>query len=219
MSARTLSIALALTTALGVVESAQAQSSPIGAVPAQRSSAITLRPGDILRIDVWPTDELSGEFTIGETGYVYLPLLEAVRAAGVALDDLRAELRRRYGEATRNPVVTITPMYRVSVTGAVQRPGIHLITPTNSLLDVIGLAGGFQGGADTENVRVVRESGVVEFNALRALETGQGMDAVMLRSGDHIVVPVRGAPLITWRGVFDAIRTVTTLILIWDRLN
>jgi protein involved in polysaccharide export with SLBB domain len=142
-----------------------------------------------------------------------------VKAVGVSLDELRAELRRRYGEAARNPVVTITPMYRVSVTGAVLRPGVHLITPTHSLLDVIDLSGGFQGVADTENVRVVRESGVVEFDALRALETGQGMDAVQLRSGDHIIVPPRGVPLLTWRSAFDALRTVTTLILIWDRLN
>jgi protein involved in polysaccharide export with SLBB domain len=176
-----------------------------------------LRTGDILRINVWPNTELGGEFTIEEDGYVYLPLLAEVPAAGVSVDDLRVELRRRYSEVQRNPVVTVTPMFRVSVTGGVQRPGIHTITPNTSLLDVVVMSGGFQGSADSENVRIVRPGQVTDYDAMRALETGEGMEAITLQSGDHIVVPMRSAPWLTARNAFEVVRTASTLLLIWDR--
>jgi polysaccharide biosynthesis/export protein len=182
-----------------------------------RVAPTILRTGDILRINVWPNTELSGEFSIEQDGYVYLPLLAEVRAAGVSVDDLRAELRRRYGEVQRNPVVTVTPMFRVSVTGAVVRPGIHMITPNTSLLDVIVMSGGFQGTADSENVRIVRPGQVTDYDAFRALETGEGMEAIELRSGDHIFVPTRRPPRLTARNAFEVVRTVSTLVLIWDR--
>jgi polysaccharide biosynthesis/export protein len=176
-----------------------------------------LRPGDVLRINVWPNTELSGEFAIEEDGYVYLPLLAEVRAVGVPIEDLRSELRRRYGEVQRNPVVTVTPMFRVSVTGAVQRPGIHVIAPNTTLLDVIVLAGGFRAEADQENVRIVRPGQVTDYDALRALETGEGTEAIALRSGDHIVVPMMRPPRFTARNMFEVVRTASTLLLIWDR--
>jgi len=176
-----------------------------------------LRAGDLLRINVWPNTELSGEFTIEQDGFVYLPLLAEVRAAGVSVDDLRAELRRRYAEVQRNPVVTVTPMFQVSVTGAVQRPGIHLISPNTSLIDAVVLSGGFQGNADSEKVRIVRPGEVTDYDAFRALETGVGMEAIALRSGDHIFVPFRDPSWFTARNAFEVVRTVSTLVLIWDR--
>ena len=179
----------------------------------------TLRAGDILRISVWPNAEVGGEFVVEESGYVYLPLLEEVRAGGVPLEQLRAELRRRYGEVMRNPVVTVTPVFHVSVTGEVQRPGVHPITPTQSLFDVIALAGGFRGTADPERVRVVRPGEVVEFDALRALETGQGMDAIQLRSGDHVVVPPAPPSRLTWRNALTFLQTASVILITYERLT
>ena len=174
-------------------------------------------PGDVLRISVWPSTELSGEFTVEETGIVYLPLLGDVRVGGVSIDQVRADLRGRYGDVVRNPVVTVTPMFRITVTGEVQRPGVHMITPTNTLLDVIGMAGGFREAANADRVRIVRPGQVVEFDAVRALETGEGMHVVELRSGDHVVVPT--ARQFTWRTALDVVRTVSTFILIIDRVR
>jgi polysaccharide biosynthesis/export protein len=178
---------------------------------------VIMRAGDALRISVWPNANLGGEFVVEDDGYVYLPLLERVRAEGVSIQDLRVQLRRGYGEAMQNPVVSVTPLYRITITGEVQRPGILQITPSHSLFDVIGMAGGFRGQADAENVRIVRRGEVVEFDALRALETGEGMDAVRLRSGDHIVVPAERPPRLNWSTMWTAVRTVSTLLILWDR--
>ena len=184
-----------------------------------QADAVVLRPGDVLSIRIWPNAEFSGEFAVEESGYVYLPYLEQVRAAGVSIQELRDQLRRGYAEAMRSPVVTVTPMYRVTVTGEVQRPGVHTITPTHSLFDVVGLSGGFRPNADTERLRVVRPGEVVEFDALRVLETGQGMDAIQLRSGDHIVVPPQPTPLFTWSRALTVVQTAALILVTYERVT
>ena len=207
--------------ALGTADAAWAQTEGGAAAPTGGAQAeqVVLRPGDVLSIRVWPNAEFSGEFAVEESGYVYLPYLQEVRAGGVSIQELRDQLRRGYGEAMRNPVVTVTPMYRVTVTGEVQRPGVHTITPTHSLFDVLGLSGGFRPAADAENLRVVRAGEVIAFDALRVLETGQGMDAIQLRSGDHIVVPPRPSPLFTWSRALTVLQTAALILVTYERVT
>lgn len=204
--------------ALLLASSGPAQPVRAQAGPAQPTGSSTiLREGDVLRIDVWPNTELSGEFTIEDDGLVYLPLLAAVRAAGVSVDELRVDLRRRYGEVQRNPVVTVTPMFQVSVTGAVQRPGVLMVSPNTSLLDAVTLSGGFQGNAAARDVRIVRPGEVTTYDAVRALETGEGMEAIVLQSGDHIFVPVADPPILTLRNAISLLNAVASVLFIWDR--
>ncbi len=162
-------------------------------VSAQRPAAETfaLRAGDVLSIRIWPDSSLGGEYPIEESGLVYLPGLGAIQAAGVPVPDLRADLRRRYALSMRSPVVTITPRFRVSVLGAIERPGLYQITPANTLYDVIGMAGGFRADARENRLRVVREGQVIAVNAERALESGEALTGFELQSGDQIVVPAR----------------------------
>jgi protein involved in polysaccharide export with SLBB domain len=83
------------------------------------------------------------------------------------------------------------PRFRVSVLGAVQRPGLYYVTPANTLYDVIALAGGFRPEARDDRLRVVRENQVIDVNARRALESGEALSGLRLRSGDQVVVPAR----------------------------
>lgn len=173
---------------------AAAQSNSASTAP-NIAAGFVLRPGDVLRIRVWPDSGLSGEYPIEESGLAYLPVLGAIQVAGVPLDELRADLRRRYGMAMRVPVVTITPLFHVSVLGAVHQPGLYQLTPTHTLYDVIGMAGGFARDARDDRLRVVRDGRVLEVNVKRALSTGESLAAIELRSGDQIVVPERRSVL------------------------
>jgi polysaccharide biosynthesis/export protein len=213
-SAPTLVIALLVT--LACPGHSFAQSTDTSGTPGP-PNPLVLRPGDVVRIDVWPNTDASGEFTIEESGYLNLPFLESVRAADVPLSELRAELRRRYAEAMRNPVVTVTPMFRVTVTGEVMRPGIQVITPSYSLFEVIGQAGGFRPQADAEKVRIVRAGQVIHYDALRALETGEGMDAIQLRSGDHVVVPERRTSMLSFGTIMTVLQTASLIVLTYER--
>jgi protein involved in polysaccharide export with SLBB domain len=209
-------LALALILALAGCGSSRT-SRPATASPGAPEDPV-VRAGDALSISVWPDANLGGQFPVEETGYIYLPILGAVRAADVPLSRLREMLREGYSSVIQNPVVTVTPQFRVSVLGSVRRPGLYTVTPTHSLFDVLSEAGGFMPDADEGEVRVVREGRVLEFDLERALETGEGLEMEPLRSGDRIVVPQgsgwTGARI---RGILFALQSVLLVWNIWDR--
>jgi polysaccharide export outer membrane protein len=189
------------------------------AVAQEQSYDSPLRPGDVLRISVWPDAQLSGEFPVEVDGNVYLPFLGGVRAIGIPGDELRRQIREGYQTAQRNAVVTVTPLYRIGVTGSVRRPGAFLVPPTDGFFDVIAMAGGFDIRAREDRVSVVRDGTVIVLNAEEAIKKGEtlALDALSLRSGDQIIVPFGSEP---WgRRDWIAIGNFAiSLILLWDRL-
>ncbi|MEJ2504499.1 MAG: polysaccharide biosynthesis/export family protein [Gemmatimonadota bacterium] len=168
-------LGLAVATLLGPVGPAAAQAGPT----TDPVNDLVIRTGDVLNITVWPDRELGGEFPVEETGYVHLPIIGSVQAEGMQLSRLREQLREGYSSTLRNPVVTITPLFRVSVLGEVRAPSLYTISPTNTLFDVISMAGGFTPEANQGKIRVVRQGRVVEFDAGRALETGEGLETAL----------------------------------------
>jgi polysaccharide biosynthesis/export protein len=113
-----------------------------------------LGAGDVLEISVPNLDEIQTfSARITGDGTITLPLVGNVRVAGQTEGQLRDEIRRRL-EATymRDPQVNVfVREYRsrqVAVTGAVQKPGLYNLTNgTNTVLDLIGEAGGMMSDA------------------------------------------------------------------------
>lgn len=186
-------------------------------VAGQAGFRLVLQPGDAVNVRIWPDDQgYSGDYVIGTSGTLALPYVGEIQAAGVPVEELESNIRRGY-EATRsNVVVSILPRFNVAVTGMVRSPSVYPVTPTQNIFDVIALAGGFTAGADQEEVRIVREGEVVNVNALMSLRQGVDLNRYRLRSGDQIVVPAAGG--ISIRTVFEIVRTVSTLVLVYDRL-
>ncbi|HKJ01274.1 MAG TPA: polysaccharide biosynthesis/export family protein [Longimicrobiales bacterium] len=202
---------------------AQAQGAVAQSTLAAQDS-LTLHPGDLLRIQVWPDDKLGGEFTVEETGIVYLPLLGAVRTAGLPISRLRAQLRSSYAEVMKNPVVTVTPVFHVGVLGEVRSPGVQPVTPTQTLLDVIGMAGGFTNNADENKIRIIRAGQVIHIDASRVLEGGENagkaaeeLANLHLRSGDQILVPTHHGT-VTFSGVVSFIGSMAAVAFLVDRV-
>ena len=157
-----------------------------------------VRPGDVLRISVWPDATLSGNFPIEESGIVYVPILGAVEVGGLSLGEVRRVLRVGYRSIMQSPVITITPLFRVSVEGAVRQPGLFEVDPTLSLYQVIGMAGGFAENAREDGVQVVRGGSFISIES-PAAATPASSD-FNLRTGDRIIVP-RRSRLLSLQGV------------------
>ncbi len=191
----------------------------IGTHPAHAQSGgvnqdvYTVRAGDLLRIRVWPDSTMGGEFPVEETGLVYLPVLGELQVAGTPLDVLRGQLRERYGEVMRGPIVTVTPLFRVSVLGEIGSPGLYQVEPTETLFDLISRAGGLSEFANAGELRVVRDGQIVLINAQSAIETGSAELALSLRSGDRVVVPRRRTLSLTsfWMALQSALLLITLL--------
>ena len=96
-----------------------------------RYDAYILGAGDQLQIELLDLPELSGEFTIGPDGTLYLPRLRALQVEGLTIEELRLFLTEQFRPYVRQPEVFITPIgyrpVRVYVGGEVARPGYYTI--------------------------------------------------------------------------------------------
>ena len=108
-----------------------------------------LGPGDVLEISVPNLDEIQTfSARITGDGTITLPLVGVIQAGNLTEAQLRDEIRRRLEAKYMNdPQVNVfVREYRsrqVAVTGAVQKPGLYNLTNgSNTVLDLIGLAGG-----------------------------------------------------------------------------
>lgn len=157
------------------------------------SGTSPLRIGDVLNIKVWPDSSMGGQFTIEETGLIYLPAIGEYRAAGMLISDVRKQLRDLYSRELKFPVVNVTPSFRVTVLGAVLRPGLYYSEPTSTWFDVISDAGGFAPGARQDDVRIIRNGRMIRVNGSQDDVKTLSRLNVAVESGDRIMVPERRA--------------------------
>ncbi len=115
-------------------------------------SRYVLGPNDELVISVLGLEHLSDKrVRINAEGDIHLPLAGRVRAAGMTLDRLQAELAKRLGNYMQAPRVTVSVWQvgsqPVSVIGAVNRPGVHQAGGTKTLVEMLSMAGGLRSDA------------------------------------------------------------------------
>jgi polysaccharide export outer membrane protein len=151
-----------------------------------------VQPGDILRVRIWgypsPGDQTEGSFQVEANGTVFLPVIGPLAVAGKTAEDVQTEFRTRFAVEQRNPVVTVFPLFAVSVMGEVRGPGVVDVAPGYTVFDAISTAGGFAEDANRNSVLVVRKTGTITVGAKDASAAAAAMAQMPLESGDRIVV-------------------------------
>jgi protein involved in polysaccharide export with SLBB domain len=99
-----------------------------------------------VKVQEWP--DLGGEYGVTADGFVSLPLIGNIKAVGLRLDDLAREISdrlQRRGEGAERPLPAIEiAQYRpFSILGDVQRPGQYPYRPGLTVLEAVGIAGGY----------------------------------------------------------------------------
>lgn len=91
-----------------------------------------LGPGDSVFIEHFNLPELSGTFSIGPDGVIYLPRLRSLQVGGLTIDELRFFLTDQYRAYLKSPQLYITPVVyrtvRVYIGGEVVRPGYYSLS-------------------------------------------------------------------------------------------
>ncbi|MBW7881733.1 MAG: polysaccharide export protein [Caldilineaceae bacterium] len=150
---------------------------------------------DLLSISVFGVQDLDKEVRVNASGQITLPLIGAVMAGGKTVPELETELARKYADGfIQNPQVSVFvkefTSQRVTLEGAVNKPGIYPITGRTSLLQAIALAGGIdEKTADTSGIIVIRQIDGRRQAAvfdLRRVRRGETEDPQIY--GDDIVV-------------------------------
>lgn len=187
-----------------------------GTLAAQQSDYV-IGPQDVLTITVWDQEDLAGKFAVETDGTFTFPLIGRVKAGGLTLRNLEAELRRLLSDGFFvNPQVTVSieqyRSQRVFVVGEVRTPGTYALTGDMSLIEVLARAGSTLQSAGDEAIIVRPPAGTavagpllpeVDTNGrkdaemraevtridIRDLQKGVLAQNVQVRDGDTVFVP------------------------------
>jgi len=160
------------------------------------SSRYTLGAADVIRVNVWKNTDLSQTVTIGPDGFVSLPLLGDVHAAGLTADQLAKNLTSRLTSYVVNARVTVSVAEirsrQVFITGQVGKPGAYPLIAPITVLQLIAQAGGLNTFASRKGIFILRgasgSSQRLRFNYSRAIH-GDVSQNINLQPGDTVIVP------------------------------
>ena len=181
-----------------------AQQSP----PAAANAQYRLAAGDVIRISVYQSADLTLETRLTEAGTISYPLLGSVALAGLTVSEAEKRIADglRTGNFVKQPQVSIALQQvrgnQVSVLGQVGKPGRYPLETGNvQLTDMIATAGGvIPGGADqvvvvgTRNGQPYR----AEIDLPSVFGAGRRANDLTLQNGD--VIWVERAPMIYMYG-------------------
>ncbi len=139
---------------LGTVAQSHAQGTT-----ADSETSYHLGPGDILQIDVFNQEDLTGEYTLDGNGRFSMHLIGVVEATGLTSTDLEILLVSKLKpDYLVNPRISVRvqnfrPYY---IIGEVKSPDSYAYVDRMTYLTAVAIAGGFTYRARTNSVYVVR---------------------------------------------------------------
>ncbi|HEY5805587.1 MAG TPA: polysaccharide biosynthesis/export family protein [Lysobacter sp.] len=157
-------------------------------------SEYLIGPSDLLAVTVFQIEDLDREVRVNNAGQIALPLVGAVAVAGRTVGEIEQEIAGLYRERyLQDPQVSVFvkefSSQRVTVGGAVKKPGIFPMTSSLSLLQSLALAEGFSDVASHRNVLVFRtidgERKYARFD-VDAIEKGEHPDPQVY--GEDVIV-------------------------------
>lgn len=151
--------------------------------------------GDTLDVRVFQVADLSFEELVVDTsGNINMPLIGAVQGAGRTASEMATDIAGRLSARyLRDPQVTVTvkeaASQKITIDGAVTKPGVYEMRGSTSLLQAVAMAEGPTRVADLSKVAVFRNidgrRSVALFD-LAAIRQGRAPDPQVL--GDDVVV-------------------------------
>jgi polysaccharide export outer membrane protein len=181
--------------------SATAGAAPVAGAPAPDPNAssgatLRLRKGDIMdiRLGGVPREEIeqvTGTYVVDTQGYVNLPHLGRILAAGLPQEQLQANIENAYraGGYYTHPSITVSVPIQarfVNVGGEVRLPQRVPYTPDLTVVSAISAAGGLTEYASQSRIRLVRGNQIVNID-LRKIRKNPSLNAA-LEPGDSIEV-------------------------------
>ena len=151
--------------------------------------------GDKINVRVFQVPDLSFEdLVIDTSGNVQVPLIGAVRGSGRTPGEMSADIAERLaGQYLRDPQVTVTvteaASQKITVDGAVTKPGVYEMRGSTSLLQAVAMAEGPTPVADLTKVGVFRAiNGPRSVALVRQAANPQGRALDPQVRGDDVIV-------------------------------
>src|SRR5436309_12415989 len=165
---------------------------PLGAVSAQRLARPledrALRPGDVLRINVWRHPELSGDFVVAPDSTLVDPVYQVVKVAGVPLSVVRDRLRAVLSTYEQGVPFVLEPVFAVTVAGEVRQPNLYRLPQGTTFAQAIAQAGGPTELGRLDRVHVIRRDSAMVIDLARYYSR---YERLPIASGDQVLVARR----------------------------
>jgi len=173
------------------------------------SAAYTLGPGDVLHVQSFQHDEISGDFPVEEDGTITFPLLGKVTVAGLTPAVAAAKIERLlekdyYVDVQIQAEVKKYRSRPVTVLGEVRNPGTYYLEGPTTLAQIVAEAGGLKpsAGATVEVRRQERDPAtgkmVQKTYTFPADHMVSGSDAdIAIRAGDIVWISAKQLCFVT----------------------
>lgn len=178
----------------GLVLAAFSSLLPAQSTGAGRSSGV-IGKLDTVEIRVFREDELTTAGQLSADGTISMPLIGAVKMAGLTTDQAAAAITAKLKDGYLvRPQVSVSIEARVrrtvTVLGQAQSPGVFELPADRRLtvVEAIGMAGGATRIANVKKISLKRRSGQVQLLNLKDITSGKAND-VILQDGDVLSIP------------------------------
>lgn len=169
---------------------------------------------DLLEISVFGIEDLSRTVRVNSNGQISLPLIGGVMAGGMTIPELEKAIGTKLEKGfLQNPQVSVFvkefTSQRVTLEGALKKPGIYPLTGRTTLLQAIAMAEGVDDLADLSGIVLFRQVDGKRMGAvfdLRDVRNGASPDPQVY--GDDIIVVERSGSKSAFR---EFIRSVPAL--------
>jgi polysaccharide export outer membrane protein len=150
-------------------------------------------PFDVLDITVFQVPELTKSVQVGDNGVINLPLVGEVNVGGKTPNEVERDLTAKLGaQYLQNPQVSVyVKEYNsqsVTISGAVNKPGVYPIKGKTTLMQAIAIAGDLNPNSDA-SILILRQNDGKRMAGrfdLSAIQNGRADDPT-LQAGDQIV--------------------------------
>ncbi len=193
-----LLVALFALIAVAPLAAGQQQAPPPSAAGVTPPADYVIGPEDVLVVQFWRDDQISGEAMVRPDGKITLRLLNDIQASGLTPDQLRAVLLKEANRYLEDPSVTVIVKQinsrKVMVMGEVGKTGPLPLNGPLTVLQAIGMAGGLTEYAKKGEIAVIRsEPGKpqrrIPFD-YEAIAQGKKLEQnILLMPNDTVLVP------------------------------
>jgi len=156
------------------------------------STVYKIGPQDVLDISVFKVPDLSRSVQVADTGTINLALVGDVAAAGRTAQEIERDLVKRLGDKyLQSPQVTVFVReynsQRITVEGAVKKPGVFPYRGSITLMQAIAMAQGFDEVSDTD---------ILIFRTLNGKRAAARFDLAEIRAGRADDPPVEAGDVV-----------------------
>jgi protein involved in polysaccharide export with SLBB domain len=153
-----------------------------------------LQVGDQINLTVVGEQALTATFTVAPGRVLILPGYPEIPLKGVLRAEVPGYLSQELKKYIRDPQVHTQTMIRLSIFGAVGKPGFYQVAADQLAGEAIMTAAGGPAGNADPHKTTVRRGGVEIWSKeafQQALVEGVTLDRLNLRAGDEIIVSER----------------------------